>query len=223
MPLDSTCMHVQLWYIVSTGDHGVECMKWLRRLYDWVLAWAQKPHSQMALFLLAFAESSFFPVPPDVLLIALVIGLPSRAFRFAAICTAGSVIGGIAGYGIGFGVWELVQNFFFTYIFSREVFDKVSLLYQNYAFWAVFAAGFTPIPYKVFTIAGGVCKINVGLFLVASLISRAGRFFLVAGLLWKFGAPIKVFIDRYFNLLATAFTILLILGFVVIKFFLNSH
>lgn len=198
-------------------------MKWMRRLYDWVLKWAENPHSQLALFLLAFAESSFFPVPPDVLLIALVIGLPSAAFRFAAICTAGSVIGGVLGYGIGFGLWELVHNFFFTYVFSREVFEKVSHLYQDYAFWAVFTAGFTPIPYKVFTIAGGVCRINIGLFLLASLVSRAGRFFLVAALLWKFGPPIKTFIDRYFNLLATAFTILLILGFVVIKLFLGGH
>ena len=192
-------------------------MEWIRWLYEWVLHWAATPYGVPALAIIAFAESSFFPVPPDVLLLALCLGAPSRAFYFAAVCSVFSVAGGIGGYLIGMFVWDQVHEFFFAYIFAEEVFHRVQGIYQTYDFWAVFAAGFTPIPYKVFTIAAGVFDLDFGRFVLASAVSRSARFFLVASLIWKFGPPIKDFIDRYFNLLSVVFMVLLVGGFAVIR------
>lgn len=188
-----------------------------RRLYDLVLSWAHSRHSTAALFLLAFAESSFFPIPPDVLQIALTLERRGRAFRYAAISSAGSVLGGIAGYGIGWGLWEVLSGFFFRHIFSDAAFHKVENLYQAYDFWCVFIAAFTPIPYKVFTIAAGVFHVSLVMFILASIVGRAARFFLVAALLWKFGAPMKVFIEKYFNLLTIVFGVLLVGAFALLK------
>jgi membrane protein YqaA with SNARE-associated domain len=193
---------------------------WLKWLYDWVLHWAQTPYGVPALAILAFAESSFFPVPPDVLLIALCLGLPSRSFYFAAVSSIASVAGGIAGYLIGWLLWEQVSDFFFAFVFSQHAFERVSLLYQDNAFWAVFTAGFTPIPYKVFTIAGGVFQIDFREFLVASALGRSGRFFIVGGLIRVFGPPVKVFIDKYFNLLSIVFVALLLGGFLLVRWVL---
>jgi len=202
----------------------------MRRLYDWVLHWAHTPYGTPALFLLALAESSVFPVPPDVLLITLAVSVPARAFKYAFICSVGSVLGGILGYFIGYLLWygadgsfSSFARFFFNYIpgFTIGVFDLVQGKYNENAFLAVFTAGFTPIPYKVFTIAGGVCKINFFEFIIASLVGRSMRFFLVAGIIWKFGEPITRWIDKYFNKLALLFTVLLIAGFIVIKLFLK--
>lgn len=202
----------------------------IRKLYDWVLHWAHTPYGVPALFILAFAESSFFPIPPDVLLIALAVSIPSKSFKFATICTAGSVLGGMFGYFIGYELWYTnsgefsgFANLFFNYIpgFTYSVFDNVKAMYNENAFLSVFTAGFTPIPYKVFTITGGVCKIDFSVFILASVISRSLRFFLVAGIIFKFGAPITKWIDKYFNKLAILFTILLIGGFIVIKIVLK--
>ncbi len=198
----------------------------IRRLYDWVLHWAHTPYGMPALFLLALAESSFFPVPPDVLLIALAVSIPKRSFKYALVCSLGSVLGGVIGYGIGYMLWygpdgtfSAFARFFFDYIpgFTVQVFNLVQGKYNENAFLAVFTAGFTPIPYKVFTIAGGVCKINFLEFLLASAVGRSMRFFLVAGIIWKFGEPITKWIDKYFNKLAILFTVLLIGGFIVVK------
>lgn len=189
----------------------------LRRLYDWVLSWADSPFGTWALFALAVAEASFFPVPPDVLLIALALGAPRLSLFFAFVCSVGSVVGGVAGYGIGAFVWSQVSDFFFRFVFTQQQFDYVAELYRSNAFLAVFAAGFTPIPYKVFTLAAGVCEVNFPVFLVASVVSRSARFFIVGGLIAVFGAPIKAFIDRYFNALAILFFLLLAGGFVVIR------
>lgn len=195
-------------------------MKWVRSLYDWVLSWANTPYGAVALFLLAVAESSFFPIPPDVLLLALCVGKRTHAFRFALICTVGSVIGGAIGYAIGWGAWEALDQFFYAYVpgFSEEKFNMVGGLYEQYNFWVVFVAAFTPIPYKVITIAAGVFHISFPMFMIASIIGRAARFFLVAGLLYFFGEPIRGFIDRWFNLLVVVFTILLIGGFALLKY-----
>jgi len=190
----------------------------VRRLYDWVLHWAETPYGAWALFLLAFAESSFFPVPPDVLLIALAIAIPAKSFRYAAICTAGSLVGGLAGYGIGAGLWAAVHGLFIPHLFSQATFNHVVELYRQYDFWVVFTAAFTPIPYKVITISAGVCHINLPMFLIASSVGRAARFFLVAGLLRIFGTCIRNFVDRYFNLVTLAFTVLLIGGFVIARY-----
>lgn len=202
-------------------------MKFLRKLYDWVLHWAETPYGLIALFLLAFAESSIFPIPPDALLIALVLGATSKAFKFALNCTIASVLGALLGYAIGYFLWWGLGNnfssvaiFFFDNVpgFSEKVFWDVKSLYDEFDFWIIFTAGFTPIPYKVITISSGAFDINLIVFAIASVVSRGARFFLVAFLIWKFGPAIKSFIDKYFNWLAIAFTILLIGGFVVIKY-----
>jgi membrane protein YqaA with SNARE-associated domain len=194
---------------------------WHYRLYDWVLHWSAHPRAQSALFALAFAEASFFPVPPDILLIAMAVARTKRALRYAALATAGSVLGGLLGYGIGRGVWYLVDDYFFRFLgmfgFTPENFAAVQGAYQDNAFLAVFTAGFTPIPYKVFTIAAGVFEINLGAFVAASLLGRAGRFFLVALLLRWLGPRVLPFIERYLGWLTLAFVVLLVLGFYFIK------
>lgn len=194
-------------------------MKFVRSMYDWVLSWAETPYGGMALFLIAFCESSFFPIPPDVLLIALCIGKRERALYFALICSVGSVLGGIAGYAIGWGVWALVDDLFFNYVpgFSPEGFNQVQDLYAAWDFWIIFVAAFTPIPYKIITIAAGVFGVSIVMFVIATIIGRSARFFLVAGLLHYFGPAIRDFIDRRFNLLTVVFTLLLIGGFAVLR------
>lgn len=198
----------------------------VRRLYDWVLSLAHHPSGPWALFLLAVAESSVFPIPPDVLLIALCVGAIARSYRFAAIATAGSVVGGMLGYAIGHTLWvgpggqdSAVALFFFEHVpgMTHAGFDRLRALYDQWNFWVVFTAGFTPIPYKIITITAGVFQIDFPLFVLASLVGRAGRFFLVAALIHRYGASITAFIDRWFNLLAIAFTVLLVGGLLVLK------
>ncbi len=195
-------------------------MKLLRRLYDWVLHWAQTPYGMPALFLLAFAESSFFPIPPDVLLIALCLGMRQKWFRYALVCSVASVLGGWFGYLIGWGAWSAVDQLFFAYVpgFTEEVFANVQAKYEKWNFWVVFTAAFTPIPFKVFTIAAGVFGINFVKFTLAAVVGRSARFFLVAGLLYWFGEPIRKFIDKWFNLLTLLFTIIFIGSFVILKY-----
>jgi membrane protein YqaA with SNARE-associated domain len=190
-----------------------------RRIYEWTIHWAKTPRATQALSLLAFAESSFFPVPPDVLLIAMCLARPRRSFLYALICSVASVLGGMLGYLIGLGLWEAVGPFFFRYIpgFTEGTFNTVASLYQENAFWTVFTAGFTPIPYKVFTITGGVCRISFATLLAASALGRSGRFFLVGGLIFFFGEPVRTFIDKYLGWLTVAFAVLLIAGFILIK------
>lgn len=192
----------------------------IRRLYDWVLGWAATPYGFWALVILSAAESSFFPIPPDPLLMALCLGAPSRSFRFAAAATAASVLGGVIGYGLGFGAWHLLSDFFYTWVpgVTPEAFEMVRGLYDEYDFWAIFLAGLTPVPYKVFTLASGAFQINLVVFVVASVLSRGLRFFLVAALIWKFGPPVSRFIDRYFNLLTVVFGVLLVGGFLLLRF-----
>jgi membrane protein YqaA with SNARE-associated domain len=153
---------------------------------------------------------------------ALCLGAVRRSLRFAAIATAASVAGGIAGYLIGAGAWHVLGDFFFAYVpgVTPEAFQGIQDLYVRYDFWAVFIAGLTPIPYKVFTLSAGVFSINFPVFVLASVLSRGLRFFVIAGLFFRFGAPISRFIDRYFNLLSWVFGALIILGFVVIKYLL---
>ena len=189
----------------------------LRRLYDWVQHFAETPYGSWALFLLAFAESSFFPVPPDVLLIALAVTIPSKAFRYALICSVGSVLGGIFGYVIGYQFMEFIGFGILNFYGLTDKYESVAELYNRYNAWAVGIAGFTPIPYKVFTISAGAFKINFGVFLLASIVSRSARFFIVAGLIYVFGAQIRAFIEKYFNILAVIFVLLLIGGFILIS------
>ena len=189
----------------------------IRRLYDWVLSWSSSRWGWLALLFIALFEASWFPLPPDVLLIALCLGATKRSFRFATLCLVGSVLGAAIGYGIGHFLWitpagdpTAIANFFYNNVFSIESFQNVGNLYDRFNFWIVFTAGFTPLPFKLFTIAGGMFDINFPMFIIASIVSRGMRFFLIAWLIWKFGAPIKSFIDKYFNILATLFAVLLI-------------
>ncbi len=191
---------------------------WVRRLYDWVLSWAESPYGSTALFVLAFIEASFFIVPPDVLLIALCVGKPRRSLHFAAICTVGSVLGGSFGYLIGHQLYELIGRPIIEFYDAGEAFQRVGELYRDNLVLALGTAGFTPIPYKVFTIAAGAFAVPFVPFLVISAVSRAARFFLVAGLIRAFGPQIRDFIDRYFNLLSVLFVVLLVAGFFVLKY-----
>ena len=207
---------------------------WSRSLYDWVLRWGKSRHAQTALFFLSLAEASFFPVPPDALLIALCMGAHKRWLRFAAVCSVGSVLGGVLGYLIGQFAFDLIGHKMVALAASlagtdpdillseaHYWFNEKELFGQHVGAWAVGIAGFTPIPYKVFTIAAGFFKMSFIPFLVASAISRSLRFFVVAGLIGmlykRHGDRISRFIDKYFNLLAIAFVVLLILGFMSLK------
>lgn len=190
----------------------------IRRLYDWTISWADRPGGVYALFLLAFAESSFFPIPPDVLLIALCVGASTKSFRFALICTVGSVLGGIAGYGIGYWGYDVIGEPIVRAYHGEAVMQKIKVWYDEYGFWGNLAAAVTPIPYKVFTIASGVFKFDFLQFVIASVVGRGLRFFVVAGLIYWLGPRMKVFIEKYFDLLAVAGMLLLIGGFVVLKY-----
>jgi len=190
----------------------------LKRLYHWVLHWAETPYGAWALFLLAFSESSFFPIPPDVLLIALAVALPAKALRYALICSVGSVLGGCFGYLIGWQFMAGVGRKIIEFYGLVDKVDYIRTLYNTYDAWAIGIAGFTPIPYKVFTITAGLFEINFAVFLLASSLSRSARFFLVAGLIYLFGPRIQRFIEKYFDILAVAFTILLVAGFIAIQF-----
>lgn len=194
-------------------------MQLLKRLYNWVLHWADTPYGTPALFLLAFAESSFFPIPPDVLLIALSLSIPKKAFKYAMVCTVGSVLGGSFGYLLGWQFWEIAKGILFKYI-DPAGFEMVRHYFIKYEAWAVSIAGFTPVPYKVFTISAGFMRADFLVFFIASLLSRGARFFIVSFLIYRFGPSIRTFIDRYFNLLTYVFTSLLIGGFIIIKYIL---
>lgn len=187
-------------------------------MYDWVLSLARHPHAPTALFLLAFAEASFFPIPPDVLLIALALGLPTRAFRFAAITTVGSLLGGLTGYAIGYGLMASVGQWILDVYHLHAQFERIRELYLRYDVWAVGVAGFTPIPYKVFTLAAGAFAMDPWRFALASVLSRGARFFAVAWLIHRYGESIKGLIDRYFNILTVVFAALLIGFFVILAY-----
>jgi len=189
-----------------------------RRLYEWTLALAYRKHATMALFFLSMAESSFFPIPPDVLQAAMTLERRERAWWYATVSTAGSVIGAVFGYLVGWLLWNAVSGFFFRFVFSEEAFAKVVELYDEHAFMAVFLAAFTPIPFKVFTVAAGVCAISIPALVVASIVGRGARFFAVALLIWAFGPIVKRFLDRQFNLACLVFGVLLVGGFMLVKY-----
>jgi membrane protein YqaA with SNARE-associated domain len=204
----------------STALSKPRIARWhlLRRLYNWTLSLAERKHSTIWLAGLAFAESSFFPVPPDVLLIPLVMGGRRKAMRFATVCTAASVIGGLFGYLIGLTFMDVVGNWLIEHYGVRSQFELVKTMLNDNAFWFMFTAGLTPIPYKVFTIAAGVTQTNLAIFVVASILGRGARFYTVSILLYYFGEPIKRWIDKYFNLACVLFTVALIGGFFAIKY-----
>lgn len=195
--------------------------KLFRILYDWTVMQSRSKNAPFALFFVAFAESSFFPVPPDVLLIPMVIGERKRWFRYASICTVGSVLGGILGYFIGWGLYESVGKVIINFYNMEAVVKIVGMKYAENAFLAIFTAAFTPIPYKAITITAGVFLISLEVLIIASIIGRAGRFFLVAGILRIFGKKIQDLLEKYFNIFSIIFIVLLIGGFVVFKYLLK--
>ncbi len=191
----------------------------LKRLYAWVLSWADSPYGVPALFLIALAESSFFPIPPDVLLLGLCMGAPRRAPWFALVCTVGSVLGGVVGYGIGYLAEPFGRWIIFDLLHKGDAWAVVERIYGENAFLGVLTAAFTPIPYKVFTIAAGVFHEAVDLWTLisASVLGRGGRFYLVAMAIFWFGPPVKRLIDRYLELFTVLFLVLLVGSFFAIK------
>ncbi len=189
----------------------------IRQLYDWILDWADSHYGTSALAALSFSESFFFPVPPDPLLMALSLSRPRRAFFFAAVCSAASVAGGVVGYYIGLALFEAIGRPVLIFYGAMDKYDLVQIYFREWGFWFVGVAGFTPIPYKVFAISAGAFRISFLVFVLASVLSRSARFFLVAWLIRKFGGPIRGFIDRYFNILTIVFAVLLSGGFLVLR------
>ncbi|NDW52219.1 YqaA family protein [Aliiroseovarius sp. PrR006] len=190
----------------------------VKRLYDWTMGLANTPHALWALAVVAFLESSVFPIPPDVLMIPMIIARPSRAFVIAGVALVASVLGGMFGYYIGWGMFETVGRPVLEFYGKDAYFDEFATRYNEWGAWAVLIAGVTPFPYKVITILSGATGLNFAVFMVASIIARGLRFFIVAGLLWKFGAPIRDFIERRLGLMFSLFCLLLVGGFYVVKF-----
>lgn len=188
-------------------------------LYNWTLTQAAKPSAEKALFGISFAESSFFPIPPDVMLMPMCLADRSRAFRFAFICSLASVLGGLFGYAIGFFLYEQVGRVVLDfYGGAGQWFDQFQAQFNEWGFWWVFGAGFTPFPYKVITILAGVTHMDLAIFVAASVLSRSARFFLVAALLWQFGPAIRSFVEKRLPLLSWIFFALLLGGFLAVRY-----
>jgi len=190
----------------------------LRRLYDWTMDFAAHHNAMWALFIISFIESSVFPIPPDILIIPMVLASREKAWKIAGVCTIASVLGGIGGYGIGYFLFEQVGQPILDLYGKGDKFTEFQGMYNEWGAWVVGMAGLTPFPFKVITIASGVTKLDMTTFVIASILSRGARFFLVAGLLWYFGDPIREFIEKYLGLLVTVGFIVLFGGFVAVKF-----
>ena len=190
----------------------------IRRLYDWTISLAETRYALWAVAVVAFLESSVFPIPPDVLMIPMILARPSRAWAIAALTTLASVTGGLAGYWIGFGLFETVGRPVLDFYGMSEDFAAFATRYNEWGAWAVLVAGVTPFPFKVITIASGATGLSLSVFVVAAILARALRFFLVAALLWRFGSPIRDFIERRLGLVFTIFCFLLVGGFVAIGY-----
>ncbi|NCO85654.1 MAG: DedA family protein [Rhodobacterales bacterium] len=190
----------------------------IRRLYDWTMGLAGSPWALWALAVIAFVESSVFPIPPDVLMIPMIIAAPRRAFLIAGVATAASVAGALLGYYIGWGLFDTVGRPVLDFYGKAEKFDDFARRYNEWGVWAVLIAGVTPFPFKVITIASGATGLALVPFILSAIVARALRFFIVAGLLWRFGAPIRDFIERRLGLVFTLFCVLLIGGFVLVRY-----
>ncbi len=190
----------------------------IRRLYDWTMGLAGSPYALWALAVIAFVESSVFPIPPDVLMIPMIIAAPRRAFLIAGVATAASVAGALLGYYIGWGLFETVGRPVLDFYGKADHFDDFARRYNEWGVWAVLIAGVTPFPFKVITIASGATGLALVPFILSAIIARALRFFIVAGLLWRFGAPIRDFIERRLGLVFILFCVLLIGGFGLVRY-----
>lgn len=190
----------------------------LRKLYDYVMDLADHPKALWILAIMSFTESSFFPIPPDVLLIPMVLAAPTRAWRIALVCSVSSLMGGLFGYAIGAYFFETIGQPIVDFYHLQAQFERFQSLYNEWGAIIVGVAGFSPIPYKVFTIASGVTGLDLVTFTVTSAISRSARFFLVAWLLWKYGEPIREFIEKRLGLLTFLFCVFLVGAFVLLKY-----
>ena len=190
----------------------------IRKLYDCTVGLAESRYALLALALVSFAESSVFPIPPDILMIPMILAAPRRAWLIAGVCTLASVLGGLFGYYIGYALFESVGRPVLEFYGKERYFDEFALRYNEFGAWAVLFAGVTPFPFKVITILSGSTGLSLPIFFVASIVARALRFFLVAALLWKFGAPIRDFIERRLGILFTLFLLLLFGGFFAVKY-----
>ena len=190
----------------------------MRRLYDWIMGLAGHARAPQILFWVSFVESSVFPIPPDVMLIPMILARRAKAWAYATIATMGSVLGGLAGYAIGYFLFEYVGQPILNFYGYANRFEELADLFREWGVWILIAKGWTPFPYKVLTIAAGAFKMGLLPFLLASIVARAMRFYLVAGLLFWFGEPIKDFIERRLSLVTTAFVVTLVGGFVAIKY-----
>ncbi len=191
----------------------------IRDLYNWTMRLGESRYALYALAVVAFIESSVFPIPPDVLLIPMVIALPRRAFLIAFVATVSSVLGGMFGYYIGAVLFDSIGQPLLDFYGKSAQFDQFKDTYNEYGAWAVLVAGITPFPFKVITILSGSTGLDFGVFVLSSILARAARFFIVAALLWKFGVPIRTFIEKRLGLVFTVALALLIGGFVAVKFF----
>jgi membrane protein YqaA with SNARE-associated domain len=190
----------------------------MRSLYDWMMRMAGHEKAPLGLFWISFIESSIFPIPPDVMLVPMVLAQRLRAWRYAAIATVGSVLGGIAGYAIGYYLLEYVGHSILSFYGYEARFQEFAQLFNEWGVWILIVKGMTPLPYKVLTILAGATHMNVVSFIAASIVARAMRFFLVAGLLYFFGEPIRTFIEERLTLVTTAFVVVLVSGFVALKY-----
>ncbi len=190
----------------------------LQRLYSWTMEKAAHPLAERWLALISFIESSFFPIPPDVLLAPLCLARPDRSWRYAFICTIASVLGALLGYAIGYFLLESVGRAILDFYGIGPDFENFSQRFNEQGWVIVLLAGFTPLPFKVITIAAGATQMPLHILIIASILSRAARFFLVAGLLWKFGPPMKAWIDRNFAIATTVIGGALVAGFVALKY-----
>lgn len=190
----------------------------IRPLYNWMMRWSAHPRAGWALFWISFIESSVFPLPPDLMLVPMCLANRARAFQYAAICTAASALGGLFGYAIGYFLFETIGQWVIDFYGLQAAFDGFQAQFQYWGWWLVLGAGFTPLPYKLITIASGVFMLNIWVFIAASVISRGARFFLEAWLIRQFGAPIQGFIERYMGILTILFFICLFGGFLAVKY-----
>ncbi|MXQ07191.1 DedA family protein [Alphaproteobacteria bacterium GH1-50] len=190
----------------------------IRKLYDWTISMAAHPRALWVLAFVSFIESSVFPIPPDILMIPMIVARPSRAFLIAFVCMAASVVGGVAGYLIGMFVFEAIGQPVLEFYGKADSVAEFNARFNEWGAWAVLVAGITPFPYKVITIMSGWTGLNIGVFIVSSIIARGFRFFVLAALLWKFGAPIRTFIEKYLGLLFTLFVVLLFGGFYALRY-----
>jgi membrane protein YqaA with SNARE-associated domain len=214
--LDKTLIRGHPRFVPNLLEAGTREM--IQRLYNWTMSLAEHPNALWALALVSFVESSFFPIPPDVLMIPMIIARPNRAWLIATVALVASVLGGLLGYAIGAFAFEQIGQPILESLGKGDAVAEFNTRFNDFGFWAVLGAGITPFPFKVITIMSGWTGMPLGVFIATSIIARAIRFYLVAGLLWKFGSPVRDFIEKRLGLVTTIFLVLLFGGFLLVRY-----